>query len=110
MLISIAYYNKTGGMRMVKKSKVKMEERLRRLKKELGRCGPATRGSVVLIGAKTKQYYLSVNVKGRTRLVFLGKKRVDQAREYLRNYWNILDIVEKMTHIIIKMLRKADSN
>ena len=94
---------------MVKKSKEKMEKGLRELKKELGRCGPATRGSVVLIGAKTRQYYLSVNVKGKTRLIFLGKKRVDQAREYLKNYWKILDIVEKMTHIVIKMLRKADS-
>ena len=92
---------------MVKKTMEKMVKRLEKLRKELGSCGPATRGSVVLIGVKTKQYYLSVNMGGKTRLIFLGKKRVDQARAYLKNYRKILDIVEKMTKIIIEMLRTA---
>jgi hypothetical protein len=93
---------------MVKKKMKKIKQKLLGLAKDLAKCGPATRGSIVLIGVKTKQYYLSVNIKGKTRLIFLGKKRVEQAREYMRNYKKILDIVEKMTNIIIERLRKAD--
>jgi hypothetical protein len=94
---------------MIKKTKKKMQKKLLSLQKDLGRCGPATRGSIVLIGVKTKQYYLSVNVKGKTRLIFLGKKRVEEARQYLNNYKKILDLIEKMTYITLDMLRKAVS-
>jgi hypothetical protein len=93
---------------MVKKSLKKMDGKLAELGKKLGKVGPATRGSVVLIGTKTKQYYLSVNVKGKTKLIFLGKKRVGKAREYLKNYGRMLDIIEKMTYIVIERLREAE--
>jgi hypothetical protein len=93
---------------MVKKSLKKMDEKLEALSKEIGKVGPATRGSVVLIGTKTKQYYLSVKVKGKTRIIFLGKKRVGKAREYLKNYTRILEIIEKMTYIVINRLREAE--
>jgi len=94
---------------MVKKSMKKMEKNLKKLAGELAQCGPATRGSIVLIGIKTKQYYLSVKIKEKTKLIFLGKKRVEKARIYLKNYKKILDIVEKMTYIVIERLRKADT-
>jgi hypothetical protein len=71
---------------MVKKLMKKMDEKLEKLAKEIGQCGPATRGSIVLIGMKTKQYYLSVKIKEKTKLVFLGKKRVEKAKVYLKNY------------------------
>lgn len=93
---------------MVKKRMRKIDLKLKKLAKELAQCGPATRGSIVLTGVKTKQYYLSVNVKGKTRSIFLGKKRVEQARAYLKNYKKMLDIIEKMTYIVIERLRKAD--
>lgn len=94
---------------MVKKSMKKMDGKIMGLARELGRCGPATRGSIVLIGTTTKQYYLSVNIEGKTKLIFLGKKRVAKARKYLKNYKKILDIIEKMTYIVIERLRVADS-
>jgi hypothetical protein len=90
---------------MVKKLMKKMDEKLA---KEIGQCGPATRGSIVLIGMKTKQYYLSVKIKEKTKLVFLGKKRVEKAKVYLKNYKKILDIIEKMTYIVTERLRVAD--
>lgn len=94
---------------MVKKRTEKNDLKLANLVKQLSKCGPATRGSIVLTGVKTKQYYLSVNIKGKTRSIFLGKKRVKQARVYMKNYKKMLDIVEKMTYIIIEKLRKANS-
>ncbi len=94
---------------MTKKSMKKMDEKLEKLVGELAQCGPATRGSIVLIGMKTKQYYLSVKIKEKTKLIFLGKKRVEQAKIYLKNYKKILDIIEKMTYLVIERLRKADS-
>jgi hypothetical protein len=93
---------------MVKKSMKKTEKNLEKLAGELAQCGPATRGSIVLIGMKTKQYYLSVKIKEKTKLIFLGKRRVEQARIYLENYKKILDIIEKMTYLVIERLRKAD--
>ncbi len=45
----------------------------------------------------------------KTKLIFLGKKRVEQAKIYLKNYKKILDIIEKMTYLVIERLRKADS-
>lgn len=82
-----------------------MQERLRELHEELAALGPVMRGSVVKIGTKTKQYYFSLNKDKKTVLLFLGKKRVDRAREYSANYKRLLDIVEEMTTINMKLLK-----
>jgi ADP-heptose:LPS heptosyltransferase len=82
-----------------------MQERLRELHAELATLGPVMRGSVVNIGTKTKQYYFSLSKDKKTVLLFLGKKRVDRAREYSANYKRLLDIVEEMTIINMKLLK-----
>ena len=43
--------------------------------------------------------YFSLNKNKKTRLIYLGKKREDKAREYSQNYKKLLEIVEKMTII-----------
>ena len=82
-----------------------MQERLRELHGELATLGPVMRGSVVKIGTKTKQYYFSLNKDKKTVLLFLGKKRVDRAQEYSANYKRLLDIIEEMTTINMKLLK-----
>ena len=57
------------------------------------------RGSMVVIGTRNKQPYFSLNKNKKTRLIYLGKKREDKAREYSDNYKKLLEIVEEMTII-----------
>ena len=53
-----------------------MQRRVRKLQEELGQIGPVMRGSVVVIGTRNKQPYFSLNKDKRTRLIYLGQKRV----------------------------------
>jgi hypothetical protein len=91
---------------MDKKEIAKKKRRVRTLRRRLGELGPAMRGSVVLIGTRNKQFYFSLNKGGKTKLIYLGKKRVDRAREYSRNYKKLLDIVEEMTILNMELLKE----
>ena len=53
-----------------------MQRQVRKLQEELGQLGPVMRGSVVVIGTRNKQPYFSLNKDKRTRLIYLGQKRV----------------------------------
>ena len=64
------------------KELTKMKRRVRTLQNQLGKLGPVMRGSVVIIGTRNKQPYFSLNKNKKTRLIYLGKKREDKAREY----------------------------
>ena len=64
------------------------------------------RGSVVIIRTRNKQPYFSLNKNKKTRLIYLGKKREDKAREYTKNYKKLLEIVEEMTIINITPLKE----
>jgi hypothetical protein len=94
---------------MDKREITKMKRRVRTLQKQLGTLGPVMRGSVVLIGTRNKQYYFSLNKNKKTRLIYLGKKRVERARDYSANYKKLLEIVEEMTTLNMKLLRE-DAN
>jgi len=63
------------------------------------------RGSIVYIGTCYKQYYFSLNKNKKTKIIFLGKKRVEKAREYSDNYKKLLDIIEEMTIINMELLK-----
>jgi len=67
------------------------------------------RGSVVVIGTRNKQPYFSVNVEGKTRLIYLGKAREQRAREYSANYRKMRDIVEEMTTLNMALLKEQTS-
>lgn len=90
------------------KSAGAMQRRVRELQGELGRLGPVMRGSVVVIGTRNKQPYFSLNKDKRTRLIYLGQKRVARATKYSRNYKRLLAIVEEMTILNMELL-KLDS-
>ena len=64
------------------------------------------RGSVVVIGTRNKQPYFSLNKNKKTRLIYLGKKREDKAREYSENYKKLLEIIEEMTIINMELLKE----
>jgi hypothetical protein len=90
----------------MKKSVEVMERQVRNLQGELGRLGPLMRGSVVVIGTRNKQPYFSLNKDKRTRLIYLGQKRVARAKEYSQNYKRLLAIVEQMTILNMELLRR----
>lgn len=83
-----------------------MQRRVRKLQDEMGRLGPVMRGSVVVIGARNKQPYFSLNKDKRTRLIYLGQKRVACAREYSKNYKRLVAIVEEMTILNMELIKR----
>jgi hypothetical protein len=82
------------------------QRRVWKLQEALGKLGPVMRGSVVVIGTRNKQPYFSLNKDKRTRLIYLGQKRVAIARQYSQNYKRLLAIVEKMTILNMELLRR----
>lgn len=88
------------------KELTKMKRRIKTLQNQLGKLGPLMRGSVVIIGTRNKQPYFSLNKNKKTRLIYLGKKREDKAREYSQNYKELLEIVEEMTIINMELLKE----
>ena len=82
-----------------------MQRRVRKLQQELGSLGPLMRGSVVIIGTRNKQPYFSLNKDKKTRLIYLGQKRVARAREYSENYKRLLAIIEEMTVLNMELLK-----
>lgn len=88
------------------KSVDSMRRTVRKLQAELGSLGPVMRGSVVVIGTRNKQPYFSLNKDKRTRLIYLGQKRVALAREYSKNYKRLLAIVEEMTILNMELIKR----
>ena len=82
------------------------KRRVKSLQKQLGTLGPVMRGSVVLIGTRSKQFYFSLNKNKKTHLIYLGKKRESLARHYSENYKKLLEIVEEMTILNMKLLKE----
>ena len=66
--------------------------------------GPVMRGSLVVIGTRNKQPYFSVNMKRKTRLIYLGKRRERRARKYSENYHRLQEIIDEMTLINMRLL------
>jgi len=90
---------------MCKENFKKMKKRLIELRQEMERLGPVMRGSVVYIGTRNKQYYFSLNKDKKTKLIYLGNKRVERARICSNNYMKLLEIIEEMTDINMKLIK-----
>ena len=100
------------------KSKAAMVRKLGSLQKQLGQVGLFMRGSIVVLatkcgnpkckcarGEKHQQYYFSLTKDKKTKLIFLGKKRLDIAHKYVDNYQELVDIIDQITVINMEMLR-----
>ncbi len=87
---------------------LKLRRSLKSLQKKLGNLGPVMRGSVVMLGPKNKpkRICFSLNKDGKTKMMYLGKKREDKAKEYSQNYKELLGIVEEMTAINMTLLKE----
>jgi len=48
----------------------------------------------------------SLNKDKKTHIIYLGKKRVDQAKEYSDNYKKLLEIIEEITILNMKLLKE----
>ncbi len=87
---------------------LQLRRSLKSLQKKLGDLGPVMRGSVVMLGPKNKpkRICFSLNKDGKTKMMYLGKKREDKAKEYSQNYKELLRIVEEMTAINMTLLKE----
>jgi hypothetical protein len=83
-----------------------LRRRVGELRKELCRLGPLMRGSLVVIGTRNKQPYFSVNIKRKTHLLYLGRRREKKAKAYSQNYRRLQEIVEEMTVLNMRLLKR----
>jgi ribosomal protein S12 len=105
MLLGIVIKRKEVRMSQ-QQNVVRMQRQVRKLQQAIGSLGPVMRGSVVVIGTRNKQPYFSLNKDKRTRLIYLGQKRVALARQYSQNYKRLLAIVEEMTILNMELLKR----
>lgn len=103
---------------MGKREIEKLKRRRKALEKRMRALGPLMRGSVVELamkcgnrncrcarGEKHKKTHFSISMKGKTKIMYLGKKREPIARRYSENYKSLLEIVEEMTIINMALLK-----
>jgi len=103
---------------MEKKRISEIRSRLRILHKKLSAMGPLMRGTVVLLGStcgnprckcargeKHPQYYFSVNIEKKTKIMYLRKQMRNEAEEYVKNYKLLWNIVEEMTLLNFELLK-----
>lgn len=90
---------------MVKNEITNKIARLRACRAQLQSLGPCLRGSVVRLGPR-QTAMLSLNKNGKTRLIYLGESRVEQAARYSANYKRLLALVEETTILLMDLLKK----
>jgi len=83
----------------------RIERKIEGLQDEIRQLGPVMRGSVTLMGNRHKQPYFSVGIQKRTKVIYLGEKRAEKAREYVANYRRLLQIAEEMTILNMELLK-----
>ena len=93
---------------MDKKEIAKMKRRIKTLQGRIARLGPVMRGSVVKIGSRNKQFYFSLNKDKKTHLIYLGDKKVERAKTYSDNYKILLEIIEEITMLNMKLIKEED--
>ena len=83
----------------------KIEMKIAELQDVIRELGPVMRGSVTLMGRRNKQPYFSVGIKRKTKVIYLGDKRAEKAREYVANYRRLLQAAEDMTILNMELLK-----
>lgn len=78
---------------------------LDRLEHELTTVGPVMRGSVTRMGTRHKQPYLSVSIRGKTRVIYLGDHRAVAARAYTANYRRLMELLDQITLVRMQLLK-----
>ena len=95
-----------------------IKRKLKMLHDKMSNLGPIMRGTVVLLGStcgnprckcargeKHPQYYFSVNIGKKTKMMYLGKQKRIEAEQYSNNYKMLWDIIEEMTLLNFELLK-----
>ena len=95
-----------------------IKRKLKVLHNKLATIGPVMRGTVVLLcstcgnprckcarGEKHPQYYFSVNIGKKTKMMYLGKQKKIEAEQYSENYKMLWNIIEEMTLLNLELLK-----
>jgi hypothetical protein len=90
------------------KSLASLDRRLHVLRSRIGSLFPLMRGSVVRIGSKSKRPTYSLNLKGKTRIVYLGEAKEPVAKAWIQNYRKLQGIIDEMTIINIEVIKRMD--
>lgn len=72
----------------------------------LAALGPVMRGSVTHMGRRHQQAYFSTSVGGKTKVIYLGAQRHDQARRCVANFHQLLALVEELTVLRMQLLKQ----
>jgi hypothetical protein len=91
-----------------RKNVERLKKDVEALHRKMSEIGPLMRGSIVRIGTKNKQYYFSLNKDKKTKLIYLGDKRVETARVFSDNYKKLLQIIEKVTILNMEILKRTE--
>jgi hypothetical protein len=83
----------------------RIKQDLEALRSEMAALGPVMRGSVVVIGTRNKQPYFSLNKDKKTKLIYLGRRREAEAREYSANHKRLLEVIDEMTILNMQLLK-----
>lgn len=73
----------------------------------MGELFPMMRGSVVNIGMKNKQPKYSLNMEGKTKLMYLGNKKQGIAKKLIANYRKHMQLIDEMTLINMEIIRRT---
>jgi hypothetical protein len=91
---------------IMKKEKIaRSKRRLQTLLTQLASVGPVMRGTIVTNGKRHPQPYFSLNKNKRTYLIYLGERRLKEAKKLSDNYKKLLQIIEEMTVINMALLK-----
>lgn len=97
-----------------------LEKKLENLQEKLKKIGPVMRGSIVELKMtcanknckcrtdkkhKHPALYFSVNINKKTKLIYLGKKKVILAKKLNNNYNKLWSIINEMTITNLEILR-----
>ena len=83
----------------------RIEKKITELQDVIRQIGPVMRGSVTQMGKRHKQPYFSIGIQKKTRVIYLGDKRAEKAREYVANYRRLLQAAEDMTILNMELLK-----
>ncbi|MBU4312125.1 MAG: hypothetical protein KJ706_05360 [Candidatus Omnitrophica bacterium] len=57
-------------------------------------------------GQKHRSIYLSQSQRGKTRMIYIPHHAVKKTKEYIKNYQKVKDILNTLSDINIKLLKK----
>lgn len=104
----------------MQEQKSKLKRKLSYLQRKLKNIGPVMRGSIVELkvncgnkrckcykdkNSKHPAYYFSVNMNKQTRLIYLGKKKLELAKQYNNNYIKLWNLIDEMTLIALELVK-----